>query len=866
MRQKTSLSYFLKIIIVSSLFFHFGLIAQTTITIGTQLTQSGTTGASPYNYSWEASRVQFVYTKAEIEAAGGSSGIISSIAWDVSEVNGGNLLNYQIRMAYTSATDASSHNTATLSTVKTAHTLTPGSTGWRTISFDNPFMWNGTDNLLVDVCFGVNSGYAYSGQIYMYNNISNQTRSIRSINESRCAANTNVSRNYKPRVQMTFTECNPPQASILKTCSHDYTSYDLDIEITNLGDATGVDISDGTTTLFSNVGLGTYQISNINTAKTIIFADHDNTNCKSAQAFDLCDVCLSPSLPTDECANAPLIDLSQAFAGSTNCSYTASAGSPSGCGTIENDSWIKFIAADTEVEMEFTVGDCYTSGGTRAYDGIQLSVFSGSCGTLSILSGSCVNPISTGQNANSTGTWNFSGLTIGATYYIRIDGYAGQLCGYYFEPIQGVVITPDNDLCSDAIELNCGNSLIASNILATATDAPSGCSGGGTPGKGVWYKFIGTGQNVTISTDNSGTNFDTQINVYSGSCGSLVCIGGDDDSGNGTTSTITFLSVLGTTYHIYVDGDGAAEGQFEISLSCVANDNYYWVGGAGNWSNNATRWATTSGGSIFHPTIPSETANVFFDANSGSGVVDINIPTSVANLYIHNFSGSFSGSNHLNCIDLNLTSGTMAINSSSINVSGNATILGTVSISTGSLDVNGTYDANGGNTTFTNHGFLKLGGSSVISMGSLTNNLGTVVYDRAGTQTILANTYHNLEIAGSGTKYLGGNIILNGSISLSSGTLNATDSNYDISVNGHWNNAGGLFNPQQGTVTFGGNSIQHINTSDAGTIVNSQNFSLYNVVIDGNDVRLHVDETNFRKLNINNITINNGKTLRQIKH
>lgn len=866
MKNRISHLLYFKIAVIIIVMSHFDIYSQTTITIGTQLTQSGTTGASPYNYSWEASRVQFVYTKEEIEAAGGSSGIISSIAWDVSEVNGGNLLNYQIRMAHTSASDASSHNTATLSTVKTAHTLSPGSTGWRTISFDNPYMWNGTDNLLVDVCFGVNSGYAYNGQVYMYNNVSNQTRSIRSINESRCAANTNVSRNYKPRVQFTFTSCNPPQASVVKNCSHDFTSYDLEIEITDLGDATGVDISDGTTTFFSNVGLGTYQISNINNSRTIFFANHNNTDCKSAQAFALCDVCLSPSLPSDECANAPLIDLSQAFAGSTNCSYTPSAGSPSGCGTIENDSWIKFIAADTEVEMEFTVGDCYTSGGARAYDGIQLAVFSGSCGALTILSGSCINPITTGQNANSTGTWNFSGLTIGATYYIRIDGYAGQRCGYFFEPIQGVVITPDNDLCSDAIVLNCGSSLIASNILATATDAPSGCSGGGTPGKGVWYKFTGTGQNVTISTDNPGTNFDTQINVYSGSCGSLVCIGGDDDSGTGTTSTYTFLSVLGTNYFIYVDGDGAAEGQFEISLSCVANDNYYWVGGAGNWSNYSARWATTSGGSVFHPNVPGATANVHFDANSGSGIVDLNIPTNVANVNVHNFNGSFAGSNDLNCINLNITSGTMNINASTVNVSGNATVLGTVSISTGTLAVIGNYDATGGNTTFTNHGFLKLGGASVVSLGSLSNNLGTVVYNRAGSQTVLANTYHNLEIAGSGTKYLGGNIILNGSITLSSGTLNTTDSNYDITVNRHWNNAGGSFNPQQATVTFGGNSTQHVNTSDAGTTVNNQNFSLYNVIIDGNDVRLHVDETNFRKLNIHNININTGKVLRQIKH
>ncbi|MDA3910757.1 MAG: hypothetical protein PF448_05315, partial [Bacteroidales bacterium] len=115
----------------------------------------------------------------------------------------------------------------------------------------------------------------------------------------------------------------------------------------------------------------------------------------------------------------------------------------------------------------------------------------------------------------------------------------------------------------------CGDSDIASNILATDTDAPSACTGGGTTGKGVWYQFTGTGQEVTVSTDNAGTNFDTQINVFSGNCGALVCEGGDDDNGTGTSSSLTFVATNGTDYYIYVDGDGAVEGQFEISVTCV---------------------------------------------------------------------------------------------------------------------------------------------------------------------------------------------------------------------------------------------------------------------------------------------------------
>ena len=191
--------FFTAVIISSTM-----LTAQTTITIGSQTVASGTSNISPYNYYWESRRVQFVYTAAEITAAGGSAGMISAIAWDVSELNGGDLLNYEIKLAHTTATDASSHNTATLTTVKAAHTFTPGSAGWRTITFDAYFNWNGVDNILVDVCWGVNSGYGSNGQVWMYNNASAQTRSVNSVSTNQCGQTTTGTRTYKPRVSYNF--------------------------------------------------------------------------------------------------------------------------------------------------------------------------------------------------------------------------------------------------------------------------------------------------------------------------------------------------------------------------------------------------------------------------------------------------------------------------------------------------------------------------------------------------------------------------------------------------------------------------------------------------------------------------------------
>ena len=343
-------------------------------------------------------------------------------------------------------------------------------------------------------------------------------------------------------------------------------TYDVPVTINVLAPGQTIKIKKGTTDLLVNISsVGTYIVQNLSDVSILTVEDESDATCtKVSSSYAACNICDLTTRPTDECVNAPLIDLSQSFYGSTNCSYTASAGSPDVCGmSIENDSWIKFIAGATEVEIEFTVGTC--SGGNN---GIQLAVFSGACGGLSLVPGSCENPSST-NNSESTNTWNFSGLTIGNEYHIRIDGYAGQLCDYYFTPISGVVITPPNDSCINASILLCGERDTASNILSTLSDAPSSC-GGLSPGKGNWYLFAGTGDSVTVSTDNALTNFNTEIFVYSGSCGTLTCIGSDNDSGTGSTSTYKFKSLVGTNYYIYVDGNGVSEGQYEVSLNCIS--------------------------------------------------------------------------------------------------------------------------------------------------------------------------------------------------------------------------------------------------------------------------------------------------------
>ena len=138
---------------------------------------------------------------------------------------------------------------------------------------------------------------------------------------------------------------------------------------------------------------------------------------------------------------------------------------------------------------------------------------------------------------------------------------------------------PANDACANAITVTCGQTVTGSTLTSTIDAAPS--CGLNFPRYGVWYRFVGTGQAVTLSTCSAGTNYDSQIGVYSGSCTALTCVAGNDNdatcASGGRKSTVTFNSTSGTTYLIWVTGAVSARGNFSLSVSCagsvgVAND------------------------------------------------------------------------------------------------------------------------------------------------------------------------------------------------------------------------------------------------------------------------------------------------------
>ena len=169
-------------------------------------------------------------------------------------------------------------------------------------------------------------------------------------------------------------------------------------------------------------------------------------------------------------------------------------------------------------------------------------------------------------------------------------------------------------------------------------------------------------------------------------------IGNGDPDGNGGIKTSFFAG------NSSVDLGNNTNWQFS---SCFA---YYWVGDSGNWSDFASHWATSSGGTTFHSTVPGPTDNVYFDANSFT-TNNQNVTVDVANAEAHNmtwqsalFTPTITGNTQINIYgDLELISNMNQDFTGNWNfrAADNGNILNTAAKTMGTLNFYGGNDGEG---------------------------------------------------------------------------------------------------------------------------------------------------------------------------
>ncbi len=140
----------------------------------------------------------------------------------------------------------------------------------------------------------------------------------------------------------------------------------------------------------------------------------------------------------------------------------------------------------------------------------------------------------------------------------------------------GVLAAPPSDACSGAPLILPNATYFGDNLSATS-DGSATCGLGGTAD--VWYRFQAP-CDTTLTLDTCGSEFDTTLSVFSGSCGALTQLGCNDDHGGtgdctgGTTSHLSVSVAANTVYFIRVAGFSSSSlGNFVLAVRMQTPDN-----------------------------------------------------------------------------------------------------------------------------------------------------------------------------------------------------------------------------------------------------------------------------------------------------
>ncbi len=247
----------------------------------------------------------------------------------------------------------------------------------------------------------------------------------------------------------------------------------------------------------------------------------------------------------DSCSGATPISCGGSYPGATT---NATADSAPTCVTGVSAAGVWYV-------LEGAAGQITLSVCTQFDYDTKLNVYTGGCDGLICLTGN--------DDACDLGSTVVFAATPGASYLVLVQGYSG-LTGSFTLGVGCAPIT--NDVCAGAIPIACGDTLSGSTTAAAPDGVPE--CGTSISAAGVWYSFIGDGDQTTLSTC-SNVSYDSKINVYTGSCDEQVCVTGNDDTPvAGTCSTVSFDTEAGTPYHVLVQGYNGATGTFDLVRSC----------------------------------------------------------------------------------------------------------------------------------------------------------------------------------------------------------------------------------------------------------------------------------------------------------
>jgi hypothetical protein len=140
-----------------------------TVNIGTGTEVNGTTGApTPYGTYYKNFRQQYLILASELIIAGVGPGDITALGFNVSALNTcTDMPNFTISMKQTTASVlTTAFDNTGYTVVFTVASFLPVP-GWNTHTFDTPFTWDGSSNVLIDICTTLIPGnYTQNASVY----------------------------------------------------------------------------------------------------------------------------------------------------------------------------------------------------------------------------------------------------------------------------------------------------------------------------------------------------------------------------------------------------------------------------------------------------------------------------------------------------------------------------------------------------------------------------------------------------------------------------------------------------------------------------------------------------------------------------
>ena len=117
--------------------------------------------------------------------------------------------------------------------------------------------------------------------------------------------------------------------------------------------------------------------------------------------------------------------------------------------------------------------------------------------------------------------------------------------------------------------LSCESATVIACDYATATyTIPAG--------GGEWFYYVGDGQGLTIETRFATTTIDSDLTIYTGTCGNLTqAFYRDGDSSQGWKTYLNcsdFIFANGVGYYIFIDDYAGAAGNVTVDFTCCENN------------------------------------------------------------------------------------------------------------------------------------------------------------------------------------------------------------------------------------------------------------------------------------------------------